>query len=477
VTRQSWRFPDLAEAIWHFVPEALETLETLYGRPHSGFPRDMAQWQRIDKNDEEFREDPFPNGWLWQYERAFWKGSEKLRELPSWSHFAQLVDSNDALNRRIRAVYGLVYDRFDAVESSLYLFLQDVILGPLIDKSRSFRFDEAELAIIYGEAEQCLALPRITCKTFVSIRNCWTSRAVDLGAGVVLRQMAYDEISNALRLWIVHPGFRPDDHQMCIIHEKSTVLDDSMIQNPRYEDILRQASAPEALMKYADRTVVALNLFCDNGAAEISTSWHVIKLELNSITIVDERYSTTIRSDYRLACVETEEDLSNFRNLTSGLSKNAIWKRLSVSLMRFSNAMCRTSDEEAIVDLAISAESLFGSSFVGDATHRISLNAALFIDQENWASSEVRRFFREVYRVRSAIVHGAAQVKRDAGAQSERKEIRNKLESAMRGALLKAISELSRDPQAIDWDVKLSAALDRLQNLRHNTDSHHAPPW
>jgi hypothetical protein len=103
-------------------------------------------------------------------------------------------------------------------------------------------------------------------------------------------------------------------------------------------------------------------------------------------------------------------------------------------MLQFSSAVVRVASEEAIVDLAIAAESLFAGKVPSEATRRISVNAALWLDDIWLTPSDVRLFFRNVYQERGKIVHGSPSSRGKSSNTVDRSAMRKTLTKLMRHA-------------------------------------------
>lgn len=108
-----------------------------------------------------------------------------------------------------------------------------------------------------------------------------------------------------------------------------------------------------------------------------------------------------------------EGDLDEFRFLWATLTGGLLQTKrfIAASLRRFSTAADRDSLDDSIVDLTISAESLFLSEAGspqdrGELGFRLALRAAVFIDWPDYSRREVFDLATTAYRRRSAVVHG-----------------------------------------------------------------------
>jgi hypothetical protein len=145
--------------------------------------------------------------------------------------------------------------------------------------------------------------------------------------------------------------------------------------------------------------------------------------------------------------------------LVANLRKGVVKRHLEVAVDRLTTAVSRISNEEAIVDLAIAAESIFGTRDPGETTFKTSLNAAIFLGGGEVSSSYIRKFFRTVYSTRSKIVHGYGRSSISING-AELESLREELTIWIKTAVLKAADELVNDGGALDWEKRLDRLLD-----------------
>lgn len=434
----------------------------------------MRSWERDKREPDQLREKPVAESWLNQVDRFAWEGSQKLCGLDSYKRLEQVVSSDEMLSRRIYATYGVVAERMHEPDStSLCIFIQNNFLSPLIYDSRSFEFNEALLADRYGEVEAAFNKPVINCEYIFALRNVRIDGDIELNSTSSLRRLSDSELDTGIafgsietHIWGRGRATLGVENQNAISSHKRLVVDGSLLSKVEFKHIVsKMVNAPSPPLELGDKVCSALNLYADDGAAEIGGVWAKITLGLTEInTRIDTNYSPTRRRGYR-KCVVMEKDADNFKELFDEISKKTTWSRLQVALMRFSSGIRRISEEEAIVDLAIAAESIFGSPQPGETTYQISLNAAVFLATPEWPASAVRSFFKDVYSRRSAIVHGTNRTK-GGGKQQTATDMREQLEAVMRNALTQAVSQLSTDSNALNWDKRLEILLHQFLPLQ-----------
>jgi Apea-like HEPN len=159
---------------------------------------------------------------------------------------------------------------------------------------------------------------------------------------------------------------------------------------------------------------------------------------------------------------EVEEFINFWTNATEGLNDEA----LEYALFRFSEACGRMRPEDRLVDLSIAAEAMFLTTGKDELTFRLALHFALFLEKEPDARRAVFDRVKELYGVRSYIVHGRTSSQPKKLKFGKAPEIVNltiatsEFEDLMRRALRRAVLNCKGNPWPPDWvDVALGASL------------------
>lgn len=164
---------------------------------------------------------------------------------------------------------------------------------------------------------------------------------------------------------------------------------------------------------------------------------------------------------YALNTNESKDFITFYNKVTKSEVKDK--RFMQVAIDRFSRAIGRESPEDQIIDLLICAEALFLNelgNIQGELRYRLSHRAAFFIENEISERKKLFKFFKNLYDVRSNIVHGSEKKikmpSKEDGEKFTLKEINEKSEYYLRKALIKAI-ELCLVPNApkylVDWDL------------------------
>ena len=91
----------------------------------------------------------------------------------------------------------------------------------------------------------------------------------------------------------------------------------------------------------------------------------------------------------------------------------SLWGVFDVPISRFASAIGRSTPGEAILDLAIALESLFGDSDAEATSYKVRLRAAAFLEPPGERRAYIYRILKRTYQRRSRIVHGGSVFARD----------------------------------------------------------------
>jgi hypothetical protein len=461
-----WNYPDFFDALAEFTPPAIAKLQQMFGEPRLGYPRYAYRgWRRGLRDPEDVYERKLDPIWLEQYETFTWKRSEEIVQLPEFEQLLGVVESDETLRRRLFASYGAIDWDYDRTSDYLYLIVQDQILEPLVLSTKTFQCSEDQILSLCRSLKRKISSISITSKCTVVLSNFLIEGDLRLDDQTVVRCMSDDELSDAIEFNLVmrrHVARNaihvPESNQFAVCYERVTRLKDEDYLRPDFQEVLKRATARRIPADLIRKFVTTANLFDTEGAAGISGAVSATILELTDRRGAEE-IDFPVPSPRTKTVLLYDDERADFTEFLGQISRKRVWERLAVPIDRFTRSRSRESDDEAIVDLTIAAESLFGGDGSGEATHRVSLNAALFLGDNTWLPSDVRAFFREVYSRRSSIVHGTNRKSTRPDMSNE--AIRHKLESAMRDSIRTAVRMLSDNADALEWGRVLDSRLDR----------------
>jgi len=125
-----------------------------------------------------------------------------------------------------------------------------------------------------------------------------------------------------------------------------------------------------------------------------------VTLRRDFATRIDAVYRRGLYDPYNL-----NDDQSNLILADQELLKHSN-KSIRVAARRLARARCRPDGDDRIIDLCIGLEALLGSGF-SETVHRLSMRAAVLLSKL-WgiSSAEVYKATRDLYALRSRVVHG-----------------------------------------------------------------------
>ncbi len=163
-----------------------------------------------------------------------------------------------------------------------------------------------------------------------------------------------------------------------------------------------------------------------------------------------------------------KEKLDRFLQIYEMVANSNVQRRLEISLRRFRQACLKTTTEDRLIDLLISAEGLFFEGSETELRFKLAVRAALGPLPEDVPRSSVFRFMKDAYSVRSRIVHGSRPIpaKRrrwprllDGEKTDSVEDIHQDLEGTIRTALSDAVRTLA-DGNNLSFDGQLAALFD-----------------
>ena len=139
-------------------------------------------------------------------------------------------------------------------------------------------------------------------------------------------------------------------------------------------------------------------------------------------------------------------------------------KFLNTALRRFNQAKDRELLEDKIIDFLICAEALFLIDSTTELSYRLAHRAAIFLENEASKREEIFSFFKDIYNVRSKIIHGDEITttklpkklpKKSIDDRYSLEETCEKIEEHLRKALLKFIeiaNQKGSSKELVNWE-------------------------
>lgn len=163
----------------------------------------------------------------------------------------------------------------------------------------------------------------------------------------------------------------------------------------------------------------------------------------------------TLFESYRLE----PTDAMSLRELWNQMNDDRVAHRkaLATAIRRFGFAGERSRAEDQIIDLMVAAEALFLPGERGESRHKLSLRAALLLEDATHRARDIAIVMRRAYQARDQLAHGE-EVPRMAlpdGAETTLEAYVDKVAGYMRRALRHVIGLVAEgNPSPIDdWDA------------------------
>lgn len=454
------------EVLLEFVVDALTTLGATYSVPEHDSADDSDEWSRTDADPELLTRTTVRGSWQAAHGTG-WPDWQELRTLPSYARVNDILTSNADLMRRTVIAYGLPSRALRIGPddlSDIERVLQEGLLRPQIDKG-GFDFDHGVFRDSLEGITRALAETKLRITVYTPLRYIHARAEISISENCSLRPLTNSELSRAVSFGVLpikrtgaDSAYLPCWLQAAIVRTYEVELMRSIDSIDQIAARLVDNSMFEEIRSVDNQVLGALGLLPRVEAVDYGERWLQSRTSAQHLSVRERSSNMPASLNLGLPpAIVTMVDEPTIREITTGLEIARVRDSVMVALSRLLSASTRHDPADALVDLAISAESLFGPKQPGEATHKIALNAALFLSEEGSAASEVRRFFKKVYAERSKIVHGSRQNDAHRGRTIEMK---NSLSYWMKSAIRKAITELSENPDALDWEHRLDKFID-----------------
>lgn len=290
------------------------------------------------------------------------------------------------------------------------------------------------------------------------------ARSLRLSDDLEITSVPLEEFDRTARKMKGRSSGHPFHDNVCIVRTECRlpkVVGDDHAPNPqaREEDLRTQRAVHDRI----EEVVNALRV------AGIESAYSSAIIHRPSKWAFDQDRFFRGRFQPDLFYVSNLEDqwLAGFEQFWQSFQTAATKKRrfLDVAIRRFGYAHERQRAEDRIIDLMISAESLFFSdynkdNYIGEIRYRLSLRAALFLASDPESQRTVFRWMRDAYDLRSKLAHGGdvsstTLPKRSDGTKVDIEVFVGAIQTYIRLAIVKAI-HLVNDPSApkylVEWD-------------------------
>lgn len=339
----------------------------------------------------------------------------------------------------------------------------DGILTRLATEARGWRFDEARFDAQYDDYESSLFADSFTY-TLVAPLPGLTSDAlpIHLRKDVVVTAMTEEEAVTCVRVGLFQPlGGAPIVSMPSETALRATVSLPKVIgegDSERGKDEMMELDA--RFREIVQCTLLSLRLTTSNrivapGHLYFSSDW-----PLRGGTTFGPLSSSAKRTMFAAPYALDGESVDDFRDVWTQLRHDGVTRHreLGVALRRFSDAGDRDRDDDALIDLMISAEALFVPER-DELGYRLALRIAFFIAEEmGLTKEEVFRHMKRAYSARSKLVHGdlVADLELADGTRVPLRDFVRVTDEHLRTALRKSVRLASESPNArgfADWEA------------------------
>lgn len=434
--------PDLGEAFGKFGVAAMRSLAANGLAPTFVDQQHWPQkWMR--DGDEQFRP-LLRRVWSFQIDPV-WR---ELSALPEYSDLRATMRSHPEIERQLNAMVGSAWSRRSVRVQDLLLI---AYLSPVVEQRGAFEFDHDLAMSTYLEIEQVLLSPTVLVRQILPLLGFDAAGTVSGPLDeVVVRRLTDQEISRLIEIGAL-PFQRwdqsvtvPRSWQWALVSDTLTqkvVGEPSSVTPPALPDLFEQ----EEVMLAAARLVGGGSV----APGPLLTLEELTRVAPNAGGSYGRRPTPGTVDPARPCFVWQPADMQNvWRTLAESTSPT-----LRLASRRFLDAGRRFRDEDALLDLAIAAETLFVGSGRSELTYRVALNGSLAVPVANRAPVEVRSFLKSVYAARSRIVHGdgRARFRRLDGNDAGIKQVVADLETFMATAI-RTFASAEKTGNAIDVD-------------------------
>lgn len=379
--------------------------------------------------------------------------AEQLKELQEYKKCAQLIAKSSRLSK-YNGLVGTHRSRTRIISRELINNILKRLLSTQDNYTISLRkFNSAYLELERYLYSDSLTIERITPLAGFSSRLNSIKINDEISIIKLSEQQTLDLLNLGIKLGSEYSGFMYQKNQFAIQIKYSTPK--------QFGDFKKKAEK----IKYEDGALeqTMLDLLRLYKTGEVYSLGTVV----NDKDLFRNSFSYNLNIHFRVASNTykfTNNDMKKFGSFWHQANDKNVTERrfLSVALRRFSQARERIQKEDEIIDLLICAEALFlnqlGSNR-GELRYRLSHRAALFIEESQLKRVKLFKFMKNIYDVRSAIVHGTDKKlempSKEDGTKYNINELCTITEDYLRRALIKSIhlAQMRSSPKyLIDWE-------------------------
>jgi hypothetical protein len=374
-----------------------------------------------------------------------------------YNNFKNIVESDEAISSQLNTLVGSDFEasRLETRNIATWAiseFLSDQEIKQFNIQTYNEIYSKIESALYSDEIENEVLTPLCGFKS--------AELEISLNENISIIKLSKTEILDVLNLGI---NLGMSMGRMDFIHSPHeyairTTFKSKKVIGDNTKDINTIQDNPYINGTYTTDIIDALRIYKEGKLYPITTIRRTNSLLTNGVSFSFETpVKYFMQNEYSLS--ETES--SSFKSFWEKHKQNKPTDKsfLSVAIRRFSQSNERDNIEDRIIDLMISAESIFlssGGSFTGELKYRLSHRAAMYIEDDVKKQRYVFEFMQKAYDVRSSIVHGSKPKlpKKIDNSEYTLEEFCKDIETYLRFSIKKAIngnSNKEAKANAIDW--------------------------
>jgi hypothetical protein len=401
----------LHRAAEDLVTAVLAELSETASAPQFGLQRDYRSWRRCQQEIflVEEREQ-----WRWPHE---FSSREWWYRFPAYQVLREVIQDHEVLRSRVDTLVGYP-------SSLLHRRLDDVVvrylLTPVVEAARAYRFDGEAFEAAYATVEAGLFAKTVRLVEYVPLLGFDMSQAV-LGAplpdGLTIRPMTDGEVSEALRVMgIPIAQFSSTNslhlsrfHQNALVLERDLPVHSGHNQHPEAGDLSPFDAA-------VNRMLIALRIVCGGSVTYGRPMRMQSREDFDAQPYASSRLTEVHHPvEDRPTLLVDAVTLGSLHEVYDLLSKPGVQSKrfLLNALRRLTMAGGRALPEDRLIDLCITAESLFiqhrGLSRRREKREHVVAGAKALLSGDPHLSAEdqhVEQLIEDAYRHRNVEMHG-----------------------------------------------------------------------
>lgn len=327
---------------------------------------------------------------------------KEVEKLDSYNKLKKYMNDNDIISKHIVNMIGLWSYRINLKE---WGYIKYFIEKQKIYSSGKFVLDYDKFLVDYKKLEDFFYNDNFLMRQVIRLIN-FTSDVdeIILKDNLRIKKLKDDDYRKML-----YGNISQSDRSEYVVE---------MIfeENKRLGEDLDQKTAQEGFKRRQERSLVlnrVINILRLYKSGNIKTGETFIRLVEPVIVLgVGMGFMPTMEfylNTYHMKNDEVPDFLEFWEKIESiDISE---FKEYSLALRRLGFAMDRTRYDDKLVDLVISYESLlFKQGESGELQYRISLRLSKLLEEDYGKRVDVRKAFKEIYKIRSRIVHGSEYI-------------------------------------------------------------------